>query len=77
MLLKNVHSFLLNKDTAADLSNGRNPANEEDGEEKVVAHLMEVSAPKYLIGCDVSYLLNDGRLQQEGQKGRVMKLLKC
>ncbi|ELY9605014.1 (Fe-S)-binding protein [Escherichia coli] len=41
--------------------------------EKVV-HLMEVR-PEYLIGADVSCLLNiSGRLQREGQKVKVMHI---
>ncbi len=41
--------------------------------EKVV-HLMEVR-PEYLIGADVSCLLNiSGRLQLEGQKVKVMHI---
>ncbi len=39
-----------------------------------VAHLMEVR-PEYLIGADVSCLLNiSGRLQREGQKVKVMHI---
>ena len=41
-----------------------------------VAHLMEVR-PEYLIGADELPANISGRLQREGQKVKVMHLLKC
>ena len=81
MLLKNVRGLELltfaEQDTCCGFGGTFSVKMAEISGEMVkekVAHLMEVR-PEYLIGADVSCLLNiSGRLQREGQKVKVMHI---